>query len=64
MVQVTKEEFINGIQAEGDKADKESMIRQRLTSAEQFGLMSAQGKLTEAGNRVVKISWHNYWVII
>lgn len=46
------EDFIHGLQH--DKADKESRVRQVVTTAEQYGFMNAKdAKLTPVGERVI-----------
>jgi len=48
------DEFVRGKQPVGDTADKESRVRQRVTTAEQYGLMdSKNAHLTPMGLKVV-----------
>lgn len=55
LTELSFEDFINGKQPDGDLADKESKIRQIVTTAEQYGFMDHKtAKLTEAGRRVVE----------
>lgn len=50
------EDFINGRQT--DKADKESRVRQAVTTAEQYGFMDSKtAKLTPVGKRVITNSF-------
>ncbi|MCW0925959.1 AlwI family type II restriction endonuclease [Weissella sp. LMG 11983] len=54
LVTIPYQDFLKGKQPDGDTADKESIVRQVVTTAEQYGFMDASNaNLTPVGRRIV-----------
>lgn len=54
LTELSFDDFVHGKQPAGDLADKESKVRQIVTTAEQYGFMDADtAKLTPVGHRIV-----------
>lgn len=55
LVEIPLDEFLAGKQPIGDTSDKESLVRQVVTTAEQYGFMNAKdAEITPVGRRIVE----------